>query len=177
MDNPADALEAEKATLAIAEHQGPCYLRLAREPSPVFTTAKTPFKIGHANVLRQGRDVALVACGPLVWHTLRAAEELTRQGIDAMVINMHTIKPLDEAVVLKAATGCSAIVTVEEHQVAGGLGGAIAEYLGRKKPTPMEFVGVNDRFGESGQPQELLERYGLGVKDIMVAAKKVLKRK
>jgi transketolase len=175
--SPCDAIEGRKATLAVAEHVGPCYVRFAREKSPVFTTEATPFEIGKATILREGADVALIGCGPLVYKALVAAEELSREGIEAMVINSHTIKPLDEAVILHAAETCGAAVSIEEHQIAGGLGGAIAEFLAKTRPTPMEFIGVHDRFGESGEPNELLEHFGMGVGHIKAAAKKVLKRK
>src|SRR3989344_9672850 len=128
---PCDASEAKKATLAIVDYPGPCYIRLAREKSPVFTTPKTPFKIGRAEIYREGNDVALIACGPLVYNTLLAAEELSKKGIDARVINCHTIKPLDQKTILEAAKNCGAIVTIEEHQIAGGLGGAVAELLAK----------------------------------------------
>lgn len=174
---PCDVHEAEKATEAIANWEGPCYVRLTREKSPVFTTEQTPFTIGKANILREGKDVAIIACGPLTHRALQAAEELRKQNLEVMVVNMHTIKPLDEKTLLEAAKRCQAIVTLEEHQVAGGLGGAVAETLGRLRPTPIEFVGVRDRFGESGDPNELIEHFGMGVSAIKTAIKKVLKRK
>jgi transketolase len=174
---PCDVHEAKKATIAISKIDGPCYVRYAREKTPVFTTEKTPFKIGKANVLRDGKDVAIIACGPLVYNALKAADELKRSKIDCMVINSHTIKPLDEKTILEAAKKCKAVVTVEEHQVTGGLGGAIAEFLAKKQPTPIEFIGVQNRFGESGSPTELIEHFGMGVKHIKAAVKKVVKRK
>lgn len=174
---PCDRNEARKATVAIANWDGPCYVRYAREQTPVFTTERTPFTIGKANVLREGKDVALIACGPLVWNALKAADELAKQNIQCRVVNSHTIKPLDEKAIVAAAKDCKAIVTIEEHQIAGGLGGAIAECLAKKYPVPMEFIGVHDRFGESGKPKELVEHFGMGVRHIKAAAKKVLKRK
>ena len=174
---PCDSIESEKATLAVAKIVGPCYLRFAREKTPVFTTPGTPFKIGQALVLRDGKDAAIVACGPLVYHALKAAEELSREKIEVMVINSHTIKPLDEKTILAAAKKCGALVTVEEHQITGGLGGAVAEYLARVRPTPMEFIGVPNRFGESGEPGELIESLGMGVNSIKTAIKKVIKKK
>lgn len=174
---PCDAIEARKATNAIADMTGPCYVRYAREKSPVFTTDKTPFHIGKAITMREGTDVAIIACGPLVYRALQAAEALKKESIEAMVINMHTIKPLDEKAVLAAAKKCGAIVTVEEHQIKGGLGGAVAEYLATSLPTPIEFIGVHDQFGESGKPDELIEFFGMGVTHIAAAARKVLKRK
>lgn len=174
---PCDVLEAEKATQAAASSSGPCYLRLAREKTPVFTTSETPFEVGRANVLAEGKDVAIISCGPLTYRALQAANELKRQKIECSVINMHTIKPLDETALLKAAARCKAIVTVEEHQIAGGLGGAVAEALSRLRPTPIEFVGMRDRFGESGEPNELVEYFGMSVGAIKEAVKKVLGRK
>lgn len=174
---PADALEARKATEAVAECSGPCYVRLTREATPVFTTEEAPFEIGKANELRAGKDVAIVACGHLVHAALRAAEELAKDGVEARVINCHTIKPLDEAALERAAKECGAVVTVEEHQAAAGLGGAVAECLARRRPVPMEFVGMPDRFGESGSAAELLARFGLDPAGIKQAVKKVLKRK
>lgn len=173
---PCDMIEARKATVAAAEFDGPVYLRFAREKTPVFTTEDLPFAIGKAQILREGKDCAIIGCGPLLYNALSAAEELEKEGLSCRVVNCHTVKPLDEKTVLAAAE-CGAIVTVEEHQTAGGLGGAIAELLARKKPTPMEFVGVTDEFGQSGNPDELTERYGLGTKNIIAAAKKAVGRK
>ena len=175
--SPCDAIEGRKAILAVAAMDGPCYIRFAREKSPVFTTEATPFEIGKATMLREGADVAIIACGPLLYKALQAAEELSKEGIEAMVVNMHTIKPLDGASIEHAALECGAIVTVEEHQVAGGLGGAVAEHLAKTRPTPIEFIGVQDRFGESGEPSELIEHFGMGVSHIKAAAKKAIKRK
>lgn len=174
---PCDMEEARKATIAIANRKGPCYVRFAREKTHIFTTAKTPFQIGKATTFRDGKDVAIIGCGPLLWNALKAADELSKQKIECMVINSHTIKPLDEKTILDAAKRCKAIVTVEEHQVAGGLGGAVAELLAKHNPVPMEFIGVQDRFGESGPPAELIEQFGMGVKHIKAAVKKVMKRK
>lgn len=177
---PADALEAKKATIAAAQIIGPVYLRFAREKTPVFTTDKTPFIPGKANVLWRGRKprVALIACGALVHTALLAAKELQEEhDIEVIVLNMHTIKPLDEKAVLDAARTCGAIVTIEEHQVAGGLGGAVAELLARKLPTPIEFIGMQDSFGESGKPTELLKKYGMDRVAIVEAAKKAAERR
>ncbi len=174
---PCDAVEARKATLAAAKMTGPCYIRFAREKSPVFTTDDTPFAIGKALVMRDGKDAAIIACGPLVHNALRAAEELATEGLDVRVVNSPTVKPLDEAAVLAAATECGAIVTVEEHQITGGLGGAVAEYLAKARPTPQEFVGVPNVFGESGEPQQLVEHFGMGVSHIKEAAKRAIERK
>ena len=174
---PCDAVEAEKATKAIAEMKGPCYVRFAREKTPVFTTDETPFEIGKATTFRTGKDVAIIACGPLVHNALLAAEELAEEGLDVMVVNSHTIKPLDEKAVLHAAEACDAIVTVEEHQITGGLGGAVAEYLAKHRPTIQEFVGVPNVFGESGSPVELIRHFGMDVPAIKKAVKKAHKRK
>lgn len=174
---PCDVHEAKKATLAIAKWKGPCYVRFAREKTHVFTTERTPFEIGKAITLREGKDVAIIGCGPLLWNALKAADELSKQGIECTVINSHTIKPLDEKTILEAAKRCKAVVTVEEHQVAGGFGSAVAEYLAKTYPVPIEFIGVQDEFGESGPPPVLIEHFGMGVKHIKAAAKKVLKRK
>jgi transketolase len=143
----------------------------------VFTTKKTPFTIGKAVTFRDGKDVAVIACGPLVWNALAAAEELAKEQVDVMVVNSHTVKPLDEKAVLAAAKRCGAVVTVEEHQITGGLGGAVAEYLAKTYPTPQEFIGVPNVFGESGAPKELVEHFGMGVKHIKAAIRKALKRK
>lgn len=174
---PCDHIEARKATLATLDHPGPVYLRLAREPTPVLTTESTPFKIGQAQVYKLGTDVSLVACGPLVYETLIAAEELALKKISARVINCHTIKPLDEATLLAAFQETGAVVTVEEHQMAGGLGGAIAELATQYAPVPIERVGVRDRYGESGPPEILLEHFHLKARDITAAAVRALKRK
>lgn len=174
---PCDSIEAEKATKAIAEMVGPCYLRLAREKSAVFTTDSTPFEIGKATTFRSGKDVAIIACGPLVHSALIAAEELAKEGLDVMVVNSHTIKPLDEKAILHAAETCGAIVTIEEHQITGGLGGAVAEYLSKVRPTIQEFIGVPNVFGESGSPIELIRRFGMDVPAIKKAVKKAQKRK
>ncbi|MFA6132056.1 MAG: transketolase family protein [Patescibacteria group bacterium] len=175
---PCDALEARKATLAAATIKGPVYLRLTREPSPVFTKPLTPFKVGRAETFYKGNDATIIAAGPILFEALKAAVNLKQKnGINVRVINCHTIKPLDTKTILAAAKQTGAIVTVEEHMVAGGLGSAVAELLAEHCPVPMEFVGVKDKFGESGKPEELLEKYGLKAKDIMAAAIKVIKRK
>jgi len=174
---PCDAIEARKATEALPTIKGPCYARFAREKTPVFTTEETPFEIGKAEVFREGNDVAIIACGPLVHNALLAAEELAGEGIDVRVINSHTIKPLDEKTVLAAAKECGAIVTVEEHQITGGLGGAVAEFLSGAHPVPIERIGVQNKFGQSGKPKELIEHYGMGVGHIKEAVRKIIKRK
>lgn len=174
---PCDVIEARKATVALLDIKGPTYTRYAREKTPVFTTEATPFEIGRAEIYRSGTDVAFIACGPLVHKALVAAEELEKEGLDVMVVNSHTIKPLDKKTITAAAEKCGAIVTIEEHQVKGGLGGAVAEHLALTHPVPMEFIGVQDKFGETGDPMELIEHFGMGVSHIKAAAKKVLKRK
>lgn len=183
---PCDAIEAKKATIAAAKIWGPVYLRFGREKSPIITTEKTPFIPGKAEIFwspsqSSGRQlkprVLIVACGILVYNALLAAQELEKEKIGAIVLNSHTIKPLDEMKILEVVKKTDAVVTVEEHQIAGGLGGAIAELLAKKYPVPMEFIGMQNTFGESGPPQDLVEKYGMGVKDIIMAVKKVLKRK
>jgi transketolase len=174
---PCDYIEARKATVYAAEHKGPLYLRLARGKTAVITTENTPFKFGQAEVFKEGKDATIIACGPLVYYALLVAKELEKEGLDIQVINNHTIKPIDKLSIAKAAKETGAIVTVEEHQVAGGLGGAVAEVLAESYPAPIERIGVKDSFGESGKPSELLEKYGMSVKDIKEAVKAVLKRK
>lgn len=175
---PCDAVEAKKATIAAAKTKKPAYLRFAREKSPIFTTNKTPFQIGRAEVFRTGSDVAIIACGPEVYQALLAAEMLVKTDkIQCRVINCHTVKPLDEKTICLAARECGAVVTVEEHQINGGLGGAVAECLSKSHPVPQEFVAMPDRFGESGEPNELLEKFGLTAPYVIAAVKRVLKRK
>ncbi len=174
---PCDFNQTKQATIAIADHEGPVYLRFGRPKWPVFIPADMPFEIGKAQVLSTGTDVSIFACGHLVWKALQAAEELEKQGIHAEVVNVHTIKPLDAEAVLTSARKTGCIVTCEEHQRNGGLGDSIAQLLARELPTPMEFVAVNDSFGESGTPDQLLAKYGLGTPDVVAAALKVLKRK
>ena len=175
---PCDSLEASKATLAAAKLQGPCYLRLTREGSPVFTTTKTPFKVGRAETYRFGDDVTIFGTGPLLYEALLAAQQLSQdQGIECRVVNMHTIKPVDVKAIMAAAKQTGAIVTVEEAQAAGGLAGVVAETLALTTPVPMERIGVQDRFGESGQPRELQEAMELTAPFIVQAVLRVLKRK
>jgi len=174
---PADAIEAEKATFAAAQIDGPVYIRYAREKTPVITTERTPFEIGRAEVYYDGTDVALVASGPLVYEALRAAYILKEKGISARVINNHTVKPIDEKTIAQAAQECGAIVTAEEHQVQGGMGSAVAEIVVKTHAVPMEFVGVQNRFGESGPPDLLMDKFGLRDSNIVEAAQKAIKRK
>ena len=189
---PCDAVEAKKATIASVGLKNVVYLRFAREKTPVLTTDKTPFKVGRAEILWDSNletgfpsgnpvskkpDVAVISCGPLVHNALLAAAELEKKGIKVRVINNHTIKPVDEKTILKAAKDAGCLVTVEEHQINGGMGSAVAEIITRNYPVPIEFVGVKNRFGESGEPNELIVCFGMSPKHIVEAAKKVLKRK
>ncbi|MEM7008921.1 MAG: transketolase family protein [Thermodesulfobacteriota bacterium] len=174
---PCDYWETKKATLAIAKIKDPVYMRFGREKVPVITTEKTPFKIGKADTYRNGSDVTVIACGSLVYEALVAAEKLSTKGIDVRVINCSTIKPIDEKAIVKAAKETGAIVTAEEHQVHGGLGSAVAEVVAKNNPVPMEYVAMMDRFGESGEPDELMHKFGLDDKGIIKAVNKVLKRK
>lgn len=174
--SPCDAIEARKATMAAAELKGPVYLRLAREKTPVMTTEKTPFAIGKAEVFKEGSDVTIIATGPLVYEALMAAKKLENE-IKIQIINCATIKPLDVKAIVASVKKTGAVVTVEEHQVNGGLGGAVAEALAKEYPVPMEMVGMPDSFGESGEPRQLLEKYGMTADDIARAVEDVLKRK
>ena len=175
--NPCDYNQTKAATIAIADHVGPVYLRFGRPKMPIFISEDTPFVIGKALLLNEGTDVTIVATGHLVWPAIEAGKALAEKGISAEIINIHTIKPLDEEAILKsvAKTGC--IVSAEEHQIAGGLGESIAQVLSRNNPLPQEFVAVNDSFGESGSPAELMEKYGLDTPNIIAAAEKVIARK
>ncbi len=174
---PCDAIQTKKATIAVAEMIGPVYLRFGREKTPIVTSEQTPFELGKAQIFREGRDVAIVACGILLYNALIAAEALAKHGIECMVVNNHTIKPMDETAIVEAATRCGAVVTVEEHQVFGGMGSRVAEILAQRRPAPIEFIGVHDRFGQSGDPAELIEHYGMGTDAIEAAVRRVLKRK
>lgn len=166
---PADSVEAEKATLAMAEDARPNYMRLAREATPVFTTPHTPFEIGKAYVFVPGTDVTIIATGTMTYQALKAAAVLQKDGISAEVVHVPTIKPLDKATILASVEKTGAVVTAEEAQITGGLGGAIAELLSEELPTPMIRVGVRDHFGESGEPQQLLEHFGLTATHIAMA--------
>jgi transketolase len=174
---PCDVNETRKATVALAKIKKPAYIRFAREKTPVFTTERTPFNLGRAEVFRDGSDVAIIACGPILYQAMLAARSLEKQKISAMVINNHTIKPLDEDLVLKAAKRTGCIVTAEDHQVTGGLGGAVAEFLSEKYPVPVVRVGVRDKYGESGSADELIKKFGLTDRDIVMAVRGVLKLK
>jgi len=179
--SPCDAEEARKATLAAAKLPGPVYLRFGREKTPLITTRETPFELGKAQIFWspevKPREVVIFATGPLVYNTLLAARELEKENISIVVVNVHTVKPLDEKTIVRFARECGTVVSVEEHQVAGGLGSAIAELLAREAPSPIEFVGVHDSFGQSGTPQELIEHYGMGVSHIVKATQRAISRK
>jgi len=174
---PCDSVEAEKATLAMAADKRPNYLRLAREATPIITTKDTPFEIGKAYVFETGSDVSIITTGTMTYHALVAANELYKDGIEAEVIHVPTIKPLDAETILKSVRKTGAVVTAEEGQIVGGLGGAIAELLAENHPVPMKRIGMQDRFGESGQPDELMTHFGLDAKHIRLAAHKVVDRK
>ncbi len=174
---PADHNQTKQATIAIAEHNGPVYLRFGRPVVPIFVQPDAKFIIGKADVLTEGTDVTIIACGHLVWKSIEAAQELAAMGISAEVINMHTIKPLDEKAILDSVRKTKCVVTAEEHMLNGGLGEAVSQVLTRNFPAPQEYVGVNDSFGESGTPDELMVKYGLDTVNIVEAAKKVIARK
>ncbi|MEO5572099.1 MAG: transketolase family protein [Bacteroidia bacterium] len=174
---PCDYNQTKAATLASANHLGPVYLRFGRPSWPVFTNADEKFEIGKAVVMSEGSDVTIFATGHLVWKAVEAGEKLAQMGIDAEIINIHTIKPLDEKAVLKSVKKTKCLVTAEEHQVNGGLGDAICHVLSKNFPAPVEIIGVNDSFGESGTPEQLLEKYGLTSSNIVAAVEKVMARK
>ena len=179
---PADSIETKKAVIAAAKNGKPTYIRLAREATPVFTTKDSPFEIGKAEVLwdsssqKSKNTVAIIACGPLVYEALLAAKELEKEGVGTIVVNNHTVKPIDEKTIIEVAKKCDAVVTVEEHQVNGGMGSAVAEVLVKNYPVPIEFIGMQDSFGESGKPEELLKKYKMRSEDIVKASKKAIAR-
>ena len=175
--NPCDYNQTKAATIAIADYNGPVYLRFGRPAVPIFTPKDQKFEIGKAIKFTEGNDVTIVATGHLVWEALQAAEQLETQGIKAEVINIHTIKPLDEVAILKSVSKTKCIVTAEEHNILGGLGESVARTLTLNNPVPQEFVAVNDKFGESGTPAQLMEKYNLNDKAIIKAVKKVIERK
>ena len=175
--NPCDFNQTKAATIAIAEHKGPVYLRFGRPKVPNFTPENQTFEIGKALYLEEGTDVTIFSTGHLVWESLEAKKELAKKGISAEIINIHTIKPLDEEAVLASALKTRCVVTAEEHMMLGGLGESIAQLLVRKLPTPLEMVAVNDSFGESGKPADLMKKYGLDSEDIITAAEKAISRK
>jgi len=174
---PVDAIEASKATRCFAQQEGPMYMRTSRAPFPVLTTEKDPFIIGQANIMREGSDATIIACGIHVSESLTAAEMLKKENIDVRVVNMHTIKPIDEACIIDSAKKTGALVTAEEHQIHGGLGSAVAEVVVKNCPVPMAMVAVQDTFGESGTPEELLEAYHLKDVDIVEAVRDVIRKK
>jgi transketolase len=174
---PADHNQTKQATIAIAAHEGPVYLRFGRPVMPIFVKPDAKFVIGKADVLTEGTDVTIIACGHLVWKSIEALKSLEEAGISVELINMHTIKPLDTEAIMKsiAKTGC--VVTAEEHMMHGGLGDSVAQFLSRTNPIPQEYVAVNDTFGESGTPMELMTKYGIDTQDVINAVHKVLARK
>ena len=174
---PCDYNQTKAATIAIAEHQGPVYLRFGRPKWANFTPENQKFEIGKAKILAEGSDISIIACGHLVWTAVEAAKQLAEQGISVDLINMHTIKPLDEAAIIRSLTKTGCVVTAEEHQINGGLGDSVANVAARNCPVPHEYVAVMDTFGESGKPTELLAKYGLGVSNIIAAAHKATARK
>ena len=175
--NPCDYNQTKAATMAIAEHHGPVYLRFGRPVMPIFTDADQQFEIGKAWMVNEGADVTIFATGHLVWEAILAGEELEKQGIDAEIINIHTIKPLDEAAVLTSVAKTRCVVSAEEHNRLGGLGDSIAQLLIKNDPVPMEYVAVDDSFGESGKPEELMQKYGLNAASIVEKVKQVIQRK
>lgn len=174
---PCDSIETKKATLAAAHIKGPVYFRFGREKTSVMTTYDTPFVIGKAEVFREGDDVAIIGSGPVLYNALLAAQELEKEDISCMVVNNHTIKPIDIDTIVGAVMHCGAVVTVEEHQIMGGCGSAVAELLALHQPVPIEMVGMQNTFGESGKPDELIEKYGMGKGSIIEAVRRVMKRK
>ena len=174
---PCDAVETRKTILAAVTYKGPMYIRLGRAAVPVITKKEEPYTIGKANVLRSGKDVAIVACGALVANSLKAADMLAKDGIEATIINMHTIKPLDKETLVKVAKQVNAVVTAEQHVLEGGLGSAVASVLSRTYPVPIEMIGIDNRFGQSGEPDILFREYHLMHEDIVLAAKRAIERK
>ena len=175
--NPCDFNQTKQATLAIAELNGPVYLRFGRPKVPNFIPEDTPFEIGKGILLKEGTDVTIISTGHLVWSSLEAADQLGKKGINAEVINIHTIKPLDNELILKSVKKTGCVVSAEEHEINGGLGDSIAQLLVQKHPVPMEFVAVMDKFGQSGKPERLMKHYGLDSENIVTKATKVLERK
>ena len=175
--NPCDYNQTKAATIAIAEYEGPVYLRFGRPVVPIFTDPDQKFEIGKAWMVNEGKDVSIIATGHLVWEAIQAGEKLAELGIDAEIINIHTIKPLDEEAILKSVSKTGCVVTAEEHNRLGGLGDSVAQVLARNQPAPQEYVAVDDSFGESGRPADLMVKYGLSADDIVKAVQKVIKRK
>src|SRR5579862_2655624 len=173
---PCDYAQTKAATIAIADYAGPVYLRFGRPVWPIFTTNMS-FEIGKAQVFSEGNDVSIFACGHLVWKAIEAGKILQEKGISAEIINLHTVKPIDEEAIIRSVTKTGCVVTAEEHNIIGGLGDAVAHVVAKNFPVPIEYVGTKDTFGESGTPDELLKKYGLDSPDIVAAAEKVMKRK
>lgn len=173
---PTDYYETKKAVLAAAKINGPVYIRFGREKVPVVTDENTTFEVGKANIMKEGSDVTIVACGPMVAEALDAAEVLAKENVNAEVINLHTIKPIDKETIIASVKKTGHLVTAEEHQMAGGMGSAVLEVLAQAHPVPTEMVGINDTFGESGKPRELMEKYGITSKEIIEKTKNVLDR-
>lgn len=171
---PGDSVEAKKATMAVANNGMPSYIRLAREKTPVFTTEKTPFELGKAYILKEGKDISIMATGTMTYQSLLAAKILAKDGVDAEVVHVPTIKPLDEHTILTSAKKCGLVITAEEGQIAAGFGGAVAELLGEKHPVKIARIGMKDRFGESGAPEELLKHFGLTGTHIAMKAHELL---
>jgi transketolase len=174
---PCDAVETRKAVVALGRMKGPAYFRLGRSKTPVITSEKTNFEIGKAEIFRDGKDVAIIASGPVLYNGLLAAMELEQEGISVMVVNNHTIKPIDRKTIVEAAEKCGAVVTLEEHQTMAGCGSAVCEVLAQYHPVPVEMLGMPNTFGESGQPEELIEKFGMGKNSVIEAVKKVIKKK
>jgi transketolase len=174
---PCDYLETRKATLALAYKDGPVYFRFGREKTPVMTTNETPFEIGKAEIFRDGVDAVIIGSGPVLYNGLMAAQLLEKEGLSVMVVNNHTIKPIDRKTIAQAAKKCGAVVTLEEHQTMGGCGSAVVEVLAEECPVPVEMVGMPNCFGESGEPNELIEKYGMDVQSVVRAVRKVVNRK
>lgn len=174
---PCDAIETYKATMESVKIKGPVYIRFGREKIAVITKKDTPFELGKAVIFKEGKDVSLIACGYMVCESLKAAEELEKKGINARVINLHTVKPIDKEAIIKAAKETGAIVTCEEHQIMGGFGSAVAEVVVENYPVPMRFIGIQDRFGESGTPEELIKEFNLDFSDIIKAVEEVLQHR
>ncbi|MCX5681060.1 MAG: transketolase family protein [Candidatus Omnitrophica bacterium] len=174
---PVDTIEVKKATRWMANYYGPVYMRTSRCPVPVITNESDPFVMGKASIMREGKDGTIIACGLIVWESLQAAEILQKEGIEARVVNMHTIKPIDEQMILESAKKTRAVVTAEEHQLMGGLGSAVCEVLAQRFPVPVEMIGMKDAYGESGDPQGLLKKHHMKDVDIAEAVKRAIKRK
>ena len=175
--NPCDYNQTKQATIAISEHNGPVYLRFGRPKVPIFISEDTPFEIGKAIVLNEGKDVTIIATGHLVWEAIVAGEKLAEQGINAEIINIHTIKPLDTEAILRSVNKTGCVVSCEEHQYNGGLNDSVSQLLSRNNPKPIEYIGIDDKFGESGKPEDLMVKYGLKSENIISAVHKAIKRK